>query len=703
MRQRSLYITTAIDYVNSAPHIGTAYEKIGADVIARFARLQGRKVWLQMGNDEHSANVRKAALKQGMTPLAYCRHMENTFKEIWKRLDISYDGFLCTRDTRHAVSVTKFFQAVHRGVTPRGAPNIYKKPYAGWYCESCEAFYTEKDLAEAKCPVHKLSTQWVEEENYFFALSHYQDRLLAYIKKHPAFILPQIRRNEMVKLIESGLEDISISRVGRGWGIPVPIDAAQTVYVWFDALLNYVTAVGYGTDPRRFAEWWKRAEVRHVIGKDITRFHCVIWPAMLMAAKLPLPRTIFGHGFVYQRGEKMSKTLGNVIDPLQLVERFGPDPVRYFLLRENSFGRDADFTWERFIERYNSDLANGIGNLVSRTVGMLHRYCGGAVTPMRAAPKETPAFRAFAAERRRLASAMERAFRLDAAHDDIDGHDALAAIWQLMTAADLYINNAAPWERHKRGETATVAYILGQVTEAIRVIAIALAPFMPGTAKRIWDQLGFEAVRPFATIAWKDVTRYTALKRSVRIAPAAPLFPKIEDPKEKPMSEKPSGGEENERAQAPAKGSVQAHSAGEGGTRSALPSGGQAAALPQRAANPQDLRSEKTQAPVIDISDFAKCELRIATVLTAERIEGTDKLLRLQVDLGNEQRQIVAGIAQRYPTAELIGQQVVVVTNLKPARLRGVESQGMLLAAGQGDTLAILSPTRPVPNGAKVK
>ncbi|MBI4223523.1 MAG: methionine--tRNA ligase, partial [Deltaproteobacteria bacterium] len=365
---KKFYLTTAIDYVNNLPHVGTAYEKIGADVLARFTRLQGFQVYFQIGSDEHSANVFKAAQKAGLDPKTYCNRMRKTYEEIWKKLNISYDGFVQTIDPQHAKGVQKLFQTIYDN------GDIDKKPYEGWYCESCEAFYTEKDLANGLCPNHQSKPKWLEEENYFFQLSKYQDRLLEHIHNHPEFILPAVRRNEILRVIEGGLKDISVSRSTVTWGIPVPFDKKHVVYVWFDALINYMTGVGFGGRPAAFKKWWP-ADC-HIIGKDITRFHCVIWPAMLMSAGLPLPKCVFGHGFVYLKGEKMSKTLGNVITPMDIADVYGADALRYYLLRTSSFGADGDFTWEDFIRRYNGDLANGLGNLVSRTATMVEQFVG---------------------------------------------------------------------------------------------------------------------------------------------------------------------------------------------------------------------------------------------------------------------------------------------------------------------------------------
>ncbi len=372
-RTMKYFLTTAIDFVNSRPHLGTAYEKITADIIARYRRLAGYETHFLMGNDEHSQNVFRKAAEQGKDPLAYCDEMERVFRDVWKRLDLSFDDFIRTTDRRrHFPAVQKMAQAcLDNG-------DIYEGSYEGWYCEGCEAFKPEKDLVDGACPIHKTTPQWIKEKNWFFRLSKYQQPLLKHYRDHPSFIEPEIRRNEILRLVESGLEDISMSRAGQSWGIPVPFDPTSVVYVWFDALINYAAAVGYGWDDDLFKKWWPAS--LHVVGKDITRFHCVIWPAMLMSARVALPAQVFGHGWVYFKGERMSKTMGNIVDPLDAADRFGPDPLRLYLAKEIPYGGDGDFTWERFEEKYNADLANNLGNLVNRVASMTERYQQGRVT-----------------------------------------------------------------------------------------------------------------------------------------------------------------------------------------------------------------------------------------------------------------------------------------------------------------------------------
>ncbi len=493
----SFYLTTAIDYVNSRPHLGTAYEKITADVIARYKRLSGVPTWFLMGNDEHSLNVFRRAKEQGLDPKAYCDRMEQEFREVWKRLDVSFDDFIRTTEERHRVSVTELVTRI------QAAGDIYEGHYEGWYCESCEAFKQEKDLVEGLCPNHKKKPEWIREKNHFFRLSKYQEPLLRHYEVYPGFLEPDVRRNEIVNVIQGGLDDISISRAGQAWGIPLPFDPQSVVYVWFDALINYISALGFGSaDTALFDRWWPAS--LHVIGKDITRFHCVIWPAMLMSAGLPLPQRVFGHGFVYFKGEKMSKSLGTIVDPLEAAEKFGPDPLRQYLVREFAYGQDGDFSWERFEDRYNADLANNLGNLVSRIATMADKYCGGRLVQ----PAGAPGRLALAAEQAvaTYTQAMER-FALQGGVD---------AAYGLVDATNLYITETEPWKLAKDpANTAVVAQILYEVAEALRIVAILLLPVMPGSAAEILRRVGAPkpaAEHRLADAVWNGAGDRTTLK-----------------------------------------------------------------------------------------------------------------------------------------------------------------------------------------------
>ncbi|MFH1653349.1 MAG: methionine--tRNA ligase [Pseudomonadota bacterium] len=643
---KKMYITTAIDYVNSLPHIGTAYEKIGADVLARYYRLQGYDVYFQMGNDEHSVNVFKAALNQKLDPHEYCKQMRKKFEDVWKQLDISYDYFIQTSDETHKTGLQKLCDIILK----KG--DIFKSRYEGWYCESCEAFYTDKDLVGGECPNHKSKPKWLSEENYFFKLSKYRDPLLKHIKKHPDFILPESRRNEILNLLESGLNDISISRSSVEWGVELPADPKEKIYVWVDALTNYITGIGYGSDEQKFKKWWP-AQL-HIIGKDITRFHCVVWPALLMSAGLELPKTIFGHGFIHMKGEKMSKTLGNVIRPLDVTDNHGADPLRYFLLREAGFGRDGDFTWETFINRYNAELANGLGNFVSRTLGMIRRYQDGKVEPVKVSGEMEDALIKNITS---IAPAVERA--LDHTTGEIDFHVALAAIQEGIAHCDRYINEKKPWVLAKEAKGEEIAKVLFVLMEAIRIIVTLLIPFIPSTSKKIWSVCGFDAIKSFDEISWQDATKSKMIETEIVVKESDSFFPRIEK-EEEPKKEEEKVVESQKK----------------GGSKM----------LEQ-----------------ISIMDFAKVDLRVAKILEASRIEGTDRLMKITVTLGDEERQIVAGIAQHYTAEDLKDKMVVVVANLQPAKLKGVESHGMLLAASDDNTVSILTPFKDVKVGSKVK
>jgi len=505
--QPKFYITTAIDYVNSAPHVGTAYEKIAADSIARYKRLAGYDTHFLMGNDEHSTNVEKAAREKGLEPKIYCDQMAVTFQEVWERLDISYDDFIRTTEPRHARGV----QALFAKIVERG--DIYKGKYEGYYCVGCERFYPEKDLADGRCPVHKTKPEWLSEDNYFFRLSAYAKPLLDHYRANLDFLVPEIRRNEIVNVIEGGLEDISVSRAGATWGIPLPSDPGHTVYVWFDALINYISAIGYPATNGDFGRYWP-ADL-HVIGKDITRFHCIIWPAMLMSAGVPLPKSVLGHGWVNFHGQKLSKSLGNIVNPLEIVEKYGADPLRYYLLKEVPLSRDGDFTWELFIERYNADLANDWGNLFTRAISMIHRYRAGSL--------------AIAAPSDGLEDVIASAFRdYRIALDRYAIEGGIEAAWTIIRRANRLVEERAPWNLAKDpAKAADLDRLLGALAVALQHAAFLLFPIMPAKAALVWETLRLTPSLGETRFP-ADGKLLAPPPTGVALGESKPLFPRIE-------------------------------------------------------------------------------------------------------------------------------------------------------------------------------
>ena len=500
------YLTTAIDYVNSRPHLGTAYEKVMADIIARFKRLAGYDTHFVMGNDEHSLNVFKKAEELGVSPLAYCDRMEHEFRSVWQRLDLSFDDFIRTTEDRHRRSVQALIQRI------KDAGDVYEGTYQGWYCDSCEGFKQEKDLEDGNCPLHRTRPRWLEEKNYFFRLSRFCEPLKALYREQPGFLEPEIRRNEILSLLESGLDDISISRESQTWGIPVPFDPGSVVYVWVDALINYASAVGFAQDEALFQKWWPCD--LHVIGKDITRFHCVIWPAMLMSAGVALPRRVFGHGFVYFRGERMSKTLGTVVDPLDAADRFGPDPLRLYLAREIAFGHDGDFSWERFEARYNADLANNLGNLVSRIASMAERYRGGL---LRAPSSPSDALR------RKAEEVLDRYPR---AMEALELQDGTNAAFDLIDTVNEFITASEPWVLAKdESKASRLSQVLYDAAEATRIAAVLLLPVMPGSAEEILNRLGSPRK---ASEARLGIDAVWGARGDLNVTKGAALWPRLE-------------------------------------------------------------------------------------------------------------------------------------------------------------------------------
>ena len=638
---KKYYITTAIDYVNSLPHIGTAYEKITADCIARAMRLLGYDVRFCMGTDEHSINVKKKAIEEGLSPKDYCDRMVPQFEKIWENLSISYDSFIRTTEERHIIAVTELFNRI------KAAGDIFTADYKGWYCEGCEYFIQEKDLIDGKCPNHMTKPAWIDETNYFFRLSKFEKPLLDHIRNNPDFIRPASRRNEIVKLIEGGLENISVSRSGFDWGIPLPEDREHVVYVWFDALINYISALNFGgNDTTLFEKYWP-ADL-HIIGKDITRFHCVIWPAMLMSAGVQLPRSIFGHGFIYHRGEKMSKSLGNVVSPLDIVEEYGADPLRYFLLREVVYGQDGDFTYDRFEERYKSDLANDLGNLLSRTVSMIERYLGGVIPESAVLPVDAVSH-SFPDVLKRWTAAIER-------------HElsiACESVWYLVRAANKRVEESAPWkiarDSLKKDELVSVLYDL---VSAIGGIAILLQPFMPTKSAVIWKSLKYPG--NLTDVKLNEHSTIPLVPRGVpieKILPIFPIFVKVTEEIKVTDS-------------------------------------------PKLTVSPPEAENEIKEEITID--DFARLDIRIGTILNAENVDGSTKLLRLDIEDGMGKRRILAGLAQYFSPEELIGKQVAFIANLKPRKMMDEYSHGMVLAAEDNGKFTILTPDIEVSPGSKV-
>ena len=638
---KTYFVTTAIDYVNNLPHIGTAYEKICADVIARFKRLEGEPVFFLMGNDEHSINVKREAQARGLEPHTYCDQMADQFRQIWKNLGISYDAFIRTTEERHAKAVSKLFQRIYDN------GDIYPSKYSGLYCESCETFYREKDLEEGKCPQHGSEPKWIEEDNYFFALSRYTEKIQQIIEEKRLLILPEIRKNEIQNVLDGGLEDISISRSSFDWGIPLPIQPDHVIYVWFDALINYISAIGYGWDEDLFPQFWP-ADI-HIIGKDITRFHCIIWPAMLLSAGLEVPQMVFGHGFVDLKGEKMSKTLGNVVHPMDIVDVYGPDALRYYLLRDSSFGKDGNFTWDNFLERYNGDLANDFGNLLQRVLTMIRRYRSGSIPPHHALEPEDEALRNDC-----LALCSEVRTFLDPSRGDVDFHLALARLWETIRHTNQYIDHTAPWTLHKEGSEDRLDTVLSSAAESLRIIGVVLSPFLPDAADRLFEQLGLseraDKLPPEAPTTWGRIPPGTKVRKP------KPLFPRILAEEE--GSEPP--GKSNKKG---------------------------------------DTKKKEEE---VTIDQFDKFDLRAGRIVEAERVPKTDKLLKLTVDIG-EKRSIVASIGKAFAPEALVGQTVVVIANLKPVRIRGILSEGMLLAAGADEALSLVTLSGQVAPGDRIR
>ncbi len=658
---KTCYITTPIYYVNDVPHIGHAYTTIAADVLARYHRLRGDDVFFLTGLDEHGQKVQQAAEKAGIAPQTHCDQLAPKFHALWTRLHISNNAFIRTTDPKHKAYVQKTLQALY------DKDLIYRADYTGWYCTSDERFWTEKDVVDGLCPDCKRPVERLSESNYFFRMSQYKDRLITYIQEHPDFIQPPSRRNEVLGFLRQPLEDLSISRPTSrlSWGIELPFDADYVTYVWFDALVNYISALDYLTPTPSFEKYWTTdateaaadRTVMHLVGKDILTTHAVYWSTMLMALGHALPTTIFAHGWWTVNGEKMSKSRGNVVDPHAVIDEFGVDAFRYFLLREVPFGQDGDFSKDAMIGRINSDLANGLGNLLNRTLTMIERFAGGRVPePARIAGTDTDAG---------LQRTALQVHDVVARHlDHLEFNKALEALWSLVQLGDQYIDKSAPWALAKNPEDAPRLHtILYNAAETLRVLCLALYPFMPHTAEEMKRQLGLmlNFTKPLlsAEITWGGVLPGT------EIAKGRPLFPRIERTPHPALLRQDSG--------------------------QALPQG------------EREKDTPPANAEHISIDEFKKVVLRVGTVLAAERVPKSSKLLKLHVDLGAEQRQIVAGIGTKYAPDDLLGKRIVIVANLKPVKLMGIESQGMVLAAGEEEVVSLLTTLEAVAPGSKIK
>jgi methionyl-tRNA synthetase len=659
MSNKTFYITTPIYYPSGKLHIGNSYTTVAADAVARYKRLRGFDVKFLTGTDEHGQKIQRIAEEKGVTPQSYVDDIVEGIKKLWETLKITNDIFIRTTDKYHEEAVQKIFKKLY----DKG--DIYKSEYEGMYCTPCESFWTKTQLVEDKCPDCGRDVEITKEESYFFRMSKYQDRLIKHIEENPEFIQPVSRANEMLNnFLRPGLEDLCVSRTTFNWGVPVTFDEKHVVYVWIDALSNYATALGYlSENDSNYQKYWP-ADV-HLVGKDILRFHTIIWPAMLMALGEPLPKQVFGHGWLLLDGGKMSKSKGNVIDPVILVDKYGLDAIRYFLLREVPFGSDGSFSNETLINRINSDLANDLGNLVSRTVAMIDKYFGGTIPAERKSGE-------YDSELKKIV--LDTPLKVEDLLDKLQFGTALGEIWKVISRTNKYIDETMPWVLAKdEGDHPRLAEVMYNLAETLRIVSILIQPFMPETPDKIWSQLG---IKDREVLTWESTKTWGGYKEGTTVCKGDIIFPRIDIKKELEEIERQT---QANLAESKPKENVKVEAKTEKQPEKQLDNG------------------------LISIEDFAKMDLRVAKVLEAEKVEGADKLLKLKLEMGSEIRQVVSGIAKQYSPDELIGKYVIMIANLKPVKLKGIESQGMILAASDDKELVLATVDKVIDSGAKVR